>query len=177
VTSVFLIRHAEPLPGARTAADQQPLSDKGRSDASELGRRLAGRNLSRTVWTSPERRAFETAGLVFPSAAIRVREQLREVERPWYSSAREHTRAVACYLRGQAVEGWEPREDVIARTTELISDLRGSERLVLVSHGVLLACWLGNALDLEDPSSFWSELRTPDAWEVDFDDKSLVRAT
>jgi broad specificity phosphatase PhoE len=174
VTPVILLRHAESLPGAESPANQ-PLTDKGRRDASELGRRLARRNLSPRVWTSPERRALETAGLVFPLAAISVRRQLREVEKPWYPSGREHSKAVACYLSGETVEGWEPREDVIARITELTFDLRASECLVLVSHGVLLACWLVHALDLEDPFSFWSNLGMPDAWEVDFDDKALLR--
>jgi hypothetical protein len=67
-----------------------------------------------------------------------VRDQLGEVKKPWYASGDEHTNAVAKYLEGDVVEGWEGREDVIRRIAQLRPDFGSSESHVLVSHGLLL---------------------------------------
>jgi broad specificity phosphatase PhoE len=106
-----------------------------------------------------------------------VRHQLSEVSKPWYASADEVTDATAKYLKGEVVDGWERRKDVISRIDQLKSDFGASESLVLVSHGVLLSTWLDHEIGLDDPFSFWSDLRLPDAWEFDTDEKSLKRLT
>jgi broad specificity phosphatase PhoE len=123
----------------------------------------------------PERRARETAALAFPLVVASLQDQLGEVKKPWYASADEVTDATREYLKGEAVEGWERREDVISRTAQLKSDFGASERLVLVSHGVFLTTWLDQEIGLDDPFSFWSDLRMPDAWVADFEDGSLKR--
>ena len=126
--------------------------------------------------TSPERRAHETAALALPLMVAGVLDQLSEVKKPWYASTDEHTNAVAKYLKGEVVEGWERREDVISRIAQLKSDFGCSESpFVLVSHGLLLTTWLDHDIGLNDPLSFWSNLTMPDAWVVDFKDNSLER--
>lgn len=140
-----------------------------------LGTSLARRSGNAIVLTSPERRARETAALAFPLEVAGIREQLSEVRKPWYASADEHANAVADYLKGDELEGWERREDVITRTAELKSDVVSSESLVLVSHGLLLTTWLDHERGLDDPFAFWSDLRMPDAWELNFEDTSLRR--
>ena len=99
----------------------------------------------------------------------RVREQLSEVDKPWYTTTDELRQAVARYLGGETVEGWERREDVIARLDLLAADVSPDERIAVVSHGVLLTIWLDHEGVLEDPFAFWSDLRTPDAWAFDID--------
>ncbi len=173
VTRVVLTRHAEPLIGGDTPAAEWPLTDKGRNDARVLGRRLASRSASKIVWASPERRARETALLAFPSVAIDVRDQLMEVKKPWYASSAEHADAVARYLRREVVVGWEPRQDVIARIAQLKSDFGSPQNMIIVSHGVFLTTWIDLEVGLEDPVSFWSNLRMPDAWELDLEEMSL----
>jgi len=158
-----------------TPGAEWPLTEKDRNDATVLGTSLAGRSTSAIVLTSPERRARETAALALPLVVAGVRDQLSEVKKPWYASADEHTSAVAKYLKGEVVEGWERREDVIRRIAQLKSDFGSSESLVLVSHGLLLTTWLDHGIGLNDPLSFWSNLRMPDAWVADFEDKSLER--
>jgi len=137
VTPVVLLRHAEPLMVGETPGADWPLTEKGRNDATMLGPSLAGRSASAIVLTSPERRARETAALALPSVVARVRDQLSEVKKPWYDSADEHTSAVAKWLKGDVVAGWERREDLIRRIAQLRSDFGSSESLVLVSHGLL----------------------------------------
>jgi broad specificity phosphatase PhoE len=175
VTPVVLIRHAEPLMVGHTPAAEWSLTERGRNDARVLGTSLAGRSASTIVWTSPDRRAYETAALAFPLAVTDVRNQLSEVKKPWYASADEHANAVANYLRGEVVQGWESREDVITRIAQLKLDFESLESLVLVSHGVLLTTWLDHEIGLDDPLSFWSDLRMPDAWELNLEEKSLER--
>jgi broad specificity phosphatase PhoE len=176
VTPVVLVRHAEPQMAAETPGAEWPLTENGRNDATVLGTSLAGRFTSAIVLTSPERRARETAALAFPLVVVGVRDQLSEVKKPWYASADEHTNAVAKYLKGEVVEGWERHEDLFSRIAQLMkSDFRSSESLVLVSHGLLLTTWLDHEIGLNDPLSFWSNLRMPDAWVADFEDRSLER--
>jgi broad specificity phosphatase PhoE len=175
VTPVVLIRHAEPLMTGETPGAEWPLTEKGRKDATALGTGLAGRSTSAIVLTSPERRARETAALSLPLVVADIRDQLSEVKKPWYASADEHTNAVTKYLKGETVEGWERREDVISRIAQLKSDFGSSKSLVFVSHGLLLTTWLDHEIGLSDPSSFWTDLRMPDAWVADFEEKSLER--
>ncbi len=108
----------------------------------------------------------------FPLAAAGVRAQLSEVKKPWYASADEHANAVEKYLSGEAVEHWESRDAVVRRITQLKSDFGSLESLALVSHGLLITTWLHSEIGLDDPFSFWSDLRMPDAWEVRVDQKS-----
>jgi broad specificity phosphatase PhoE len=171
------MRHAEPIVAEGTPADRWPLTHQGRDDARVLGDRLGELTATTTVWTSPERKARETAEHAFPTVAARVRQELREVMKPWYATADELAPAVAGYLRGESVEGWEHRDDAIARLSPLRADIGPAERFVVVSHGLLLTTWLDDEHGLEDPFLFWSNLGMPDAWEFDLEEKSLRRIT
>jgi broad specificity phosphatase PhoE len=175
MTRVVLIRHAEPLVEIGTPGAQWPLTNEGKSAARVLGERVAGRSPVALVWASPELKACETAASAFPSGPTRVRDELGEVEKPWYATTDDLRQAVARYLGGDAVEGWEHREDVLARLDALRADISPGQRLVVVSHGVLLTTWLAQHGVLDDPFAFWSELRTPDAWELNLEEKSLER--
>jgi broad specificity phosphatase PhoE len=140
-----------------------------------MGTSLAGRSVGTLVWTSPERRARETAALAFPLVTAEVRGQLSEVKKPWYPSADDHANAVAKYLRGEVIEGWEHRQAVMTRIAQLKLGFGSLEKVVLVSHGVFLTTWLDDEVGLDDPFSFWSNLRMPDAWELSLDEKSFER--
>jgi broad specificity phosphatase PhoE len=175
VTSIVLIRHAEPSMAGETPTAEWPLTEKGRHDAAVLGASLGHRSGSTIVWTSPQRRASETAAVAFPSLVAGIRNELSEVQKPWYASADEHASAVARFLKGERVEGWERREDVITRITQLELGFASMESLALVTHGLLLTTWLDHEVGLDDPFSFWSNLLLPDAWEFTSDGKSTVR--
>ena len=104
-----------------------------------------------------------------------MRGQLSEVRKPWYSSPDEHATAVVKYLRGEFVAGWEHREAVIARIAQLKLDFASFDSIVLVTHGLLITTWLDHEIGLNDPFSFWSNLRMPDVWELNLDEKSFDR--
>jgi broad specificity phosphatase PhoE len=175
VERVVFVRHAEPLVVEHMPPAGWPLTEKGRRDARRLGARLEGRSATPTVWSSPQLRARETAALAFPRVPAGVRDQLREVKKPWYASADEHAAAVAAYWRGEVVAGWEGRAEVIARLPALTSGVEQTETLVVVSHGVLLTTWLDHEFGLDDPASFWARLRLPDAWELNLRAQTLQR--
>jgi broad specificity phosphatase PhoE len=174
VTKVLLVRHAEPFISGGTRGADWPLTERGRSEASALGTRLS-EWLPAVIWTSPARRARETAALIFPSVAPEVWSQLSEVKKPWYASSDEHATAVVKYLRGDVLAGWEHRADVIARIGQLKLALGSFDSIVLVSHGVFITTWLDHEAGIEDPYLFLSNLRMPDAWELDLDERSIDR--
>lgn len=173
VTRVVLVRHAEPQVDNGTPAAEWPLTDRGRDDARLLGEQLAKRFTTTSLWTSPERKACQTAALAFPTVTARVHEPLGEVRKSWYETTDEHASALASYLQGEPVEGWEHREDVTSRLAMIEAEAQSSEHLVVVSHGVLLTTWVDRLIGLTDPFQFWSDLGTPDAWELDLAEKSL----
>jgi broad specificity phosphatase PhoE len=175
VPPITLIRHAQALNSADVPGAEWPLSNKGRQDARTFGE-LRCRSIAPTlVLTSPERRARETAALAFPAVPANIQDDLSEVKRPWYASANDHETAVASFLRCEAVTGWEPHQDVIARIKRVTRSLQTWDRPVIVSHGVFLTTWLDHELGLDDPFLFWSNLRLPDAWELNPEKKSFNR--
>ena len=113
--------------------------------------------------------------LTFPAVVAEVRSQLSEVHKPWFASSDADAKAAVDYLRGDVVAGWERRADVIARIAELRSGFRFFDRIALVCHGLFITTWLDSEMGLTDPFVFWSELRMPDAWELDVDEKSFRR--
>jgi broad specificity phosphatase PhoE len=175
VIQVVLIRHAEPRVSGDIPATEWPLTELGRNAARALERSLKGSLSTTSLWTSPERKARETAALAFPSLVADARDELREIERPWYSSADEYAEAADSYLRREAVEGWERREDVTDRIERLNRSLSSSERHVLVSHGLFITAWLDHEIGLDGPLSFWSDLQMPDAWEINFEAETIRR--
>ena len=180
MTRVVMVRHAEPLVDAGMPAAEWPLTDQGRENAEALGRRTADGSAPRSCGRAPNARPATRRRVPFlqpPSASARSSPRSRSRGTPRPVSWRTPSRPIS---RGDVVEGWEPRADVIARFARLTpveADLRASERAVVVSHGVLIATWLDHAIGLEDPYSFWSNLRTPDAWEFDLGEVSLRRIT
>jgi probable phosphoglycerate mutase len=174
VTKVLFVRHAEPFVSGETSGAEWPLTARGSNEARALGTRLAHWPAV-AIWTSPERRARETAAQTFPTVVAEVRSQLSEVHKPWYDSSEAHANDVVNYLRGDVVAGWEPRAAVIARIAQLQSGFRSFDRIVLVSHGLFITTWLDNEMRLADPFVFWSNLQMPDAWELDLDERSFRR--
>jgi broad specificity phosphatase PhoE len=162
--------------GSGTPGTEWPLTEKGRNDATALRTHLARGSSNPIVWTSPERRARDTAALAFPSVPAEVWTQLGEVKKPWSASVDAHAVAVATSLRGEEVDGWEPRPSVLARIAALQSGFRSLDSVVAVSHGLFLTIWIDEELGLSDPFAFWSSLGMPDAWELNLEEKSLERS-
>jgi broad specificity phosphatase PhoE len=117
----------------------------------EAARRLAAAPLWRDVdliATSPERKAVATAEPIAQAAGLdlRVEPDLREVERAVsFLDAEAHRDHVSRYLRGEPIEGWEPKAQAHERfqicATRLVAAASGP--VAVVSHATVMALDLG----------------------------------
>jgi broad specificity phosphatase PhoE len=123
-----------------------PLNDRGREQAAELAGLLAGDGI-RAVYSSPLRRALETAEIVADRLELPVVsvEALREINvGEWQALTREEVQAryPEAFARWLDFEtGWtlgESYEELGARVlaaVRLIADAHPGERVLLVTHG------------------------------------------
>ncbi|HET9060090.1 MAG TPA: histidine phosphatase family protein [Acidimicrobiales bacterium] len=176
MVDLLLVRHAEPLVNAQTSAADWPLSERGRVRAAALAHTLVTLSQTAEVWSSPQRKAWETAALAVPGLTPTVRDELSEVERPPYPDAETHRAAASEYLSGRDIQGWEPHASVHQRLQTLERRLPATGHLIVVSHGVLLTKWIQHVVGLEEPARFWSDMTLPDVWALDFATRTVTSA-
>ena len=154
---LWFVRHAPVELQLDRPASTWELSEEGRADAEALARRLAP--VAR-VLSSPEPKAVATAEPIarLSHVAVETDARLREVERadnaPTYDAHRD---AVRRYLAGEPVDGWESRDDALARFRAAVEGVDGA---VVVTHGTVLSLFLGYGFDE------WNSIALPDviAW-------------
>jgi broad specificity phosphatase PhoE len=149
VTTILLARHGE-TDWNREYRFQghadPPLNATGRAQASELSGTLARETLA-AVYSSPLRRAFETAEIVAAPHGLEPRavEALREVDvGSWQALTRAEVegRFPAQYARwldfGQGWDDGETYEEMARRVVQALLELAASherERILAVTHG------------------------------------------
>ena len=157
---ILLMRHAEtawPQVNSRqwqgSLNDLAPLTDAGRAQALEAGRRLSGRGID-LVLASPMTRALETACLV--SSVLEVpmridldlREWLPDETLSWTTSQQ----VIAAYedmmqLEGSRPEGhplrWEPLDAVRGRARAALVSLPADLSVLAVCHAVVIFALTG----------------------------------
>ena len=126
------------------------------------------------VVASTELKARQTAdalglGPVWASDAF------AEVGKPWYDESARHRTATATYLSGEPVTGWEPLHAAVDRFSTALNDVIDGRDIVVVTHGTVMTAWLRATNITGDAFAFWTELRTPDAWEVDLATRATWR--
>lgn len=174
-TEVYLIRHADALPGAEEVTeggyDEQALSALGRRQAAALGERLREVPVA-AVYSSPIGRARETAAAVAAASGqnVRIVEELREVElgpigpdlRSGGISQEELSKllrrrlgeiAAVAVMTGswESIPGSEPSERLRARITAAVDGLarrHPGERIVVVSHAGAINAYIAAKLGL-----------------------------
>jgi broad specificity phosphatase PhoE len=124
------------------------------------------------VVSSTEPKAIKTAEAL-GLGGVRHDDRLGEVARPWYEDEGSFRTEALRYLSGEAVAGWESRDDAAARFGTAISELDG--HCVVVSHGTIMSAWLSRHVSDLDAPDFWDHLEMPDAWIVDLGDRSARR--
>jgi len=160
---LLLIRHSEPDPG-RDALDP-PLTGNGRHLAAATGRWLAGEAIAR-VYSSPSRRARETAALIASSVGAPVVERDGLVEfgdGQEYVTVDELRRAgdarwVAMAAGDLAVFGTAAetfRAEVSAAIGAII-DAHPGQTVAVVAHAGVINAYLGHMLEIE--RLLWVEL-------------------
>jgi broad specificity phosphatase PhoE len=160
VRQVWLIRHADAYGGLESLAEgpiDPPLSERGRQQAGLLAARLATVSLD-AVWSSPLRRATETARAIVNGRPLDVRTdlRLREVRTHW-DEDREPQR-----LPPGSYPFPEPETEVVDRmravVAEVVADLAGAAgptpRAAVVTHNAAIAIYVSSLLGLA-----WGQLR------------------
>jgi 2,3-bisphosphoglycerate-dependent phosphoglycerate mutase len=135
-TEVWLVRHGDCYEGI-TAADP-PLSPLGREQARRLADRI-GRLRVDAVYTSPMRRARETAGALAQECAADARVEERLVE-------------VRTELDDGYVQPVEQPAGVLARMRAAVADAVAASpgsRIVMVGHALAIMGYLCDVLRLE----------------------------
>jgi broad specificity phosphatase PhoE len=126
-----------------------PLTDRGRAEAEQLGRALAGRSFAR-VQSSPLQRAVETCRLAGLGDQVELTGDLLEWDYGEYegiTTAEIRRERPDWKLWRDGCPGGETAADVGKRVDRVIAELRGLEGdAVLFAHGhvlrVLTARWL-----------------------------------
>jgi 2,3-bisphosphoglycerate-dependent phosphoglycerate mutase len=144
---VLLVRHAEPIPvGSPGIADNdRPLSEAGRSAASELAEELDGWEIS-AIYSSPYRRAIDTVDMLARRRRLEV--QVLEDLRERLLSTAPHDDWQASLARAWAepdfaLPGGESGRSAQRRAMATLDLLRtrhaSGGRLVVGSHGNLIS--------------------------------------
>jgi broad specificity phosphatase PhoE len=150
---VFLARHGETawsLSGQHTGLTDKPLTERGESNARQLGKRLEGLSFSK-VFTSPLQRAARTCELAGFSASAEVLPDLVEWDYGQYEGLRTseiQTKQPGWNLFRDGCPGGESPSQIGERADRVINKVRAIEGSVLLfSSGhflrVLAARWLG----------------------------------
>ena len=166
---LHLVRHAEVTPRPELPGPSWLLSAAGREAAERLGASDRWAPCA-AVYTSPEPKAVATAQRIAapPGLPLRIDRDLREVDgRPWSDDYRGDVRR---YLAGEAVAGWEPRDEALARVREAVARIASAgEEAAIVSHGLVLTLYLADLQSLDADATFalWSSVRFPDVALVD----------
>lgn len=157
-TQLILIRHGESTSNVRriatSAVEGYPLTDRGRSQAAAVGRRLSELVVDH-IYCSPIQRARETAQIVggfVGGAAISVRPGLEEIDVGIHEGRAEDEAtldAVTNFERwlsfgdlGHGFEGGENGLQAATRVSAVLTDLarrHDGGTAVVVSHGGALA--------------------------------------
>ncbi len=141
---LFLVRHAEPaITGVLLGWCDPALSERGRADAEKL---LYGVELS-IVYTSPLKRALETAQRIARGAPIQVNCDLRDISfgkwngRTWADVEREDPEFAARKLadwRGVTLPGAEPWSEFAIRVQRAFEKIRAGPRpAAVVAHAAV----------------------------------------
>ncbi len=149
---VVLVRHGHPVVEGEDHAGWI-LSDEGREAARILSQDPIWESIGR-IFTSPEPKAEDTARLIAETRGIpvEIREDLREVQRPW--EAEDCEDKIRAFLRGEGPDGWETREAAEIRLRRLTEDIfLGDADVGVVSHALLLTLFLARVSSVKP--SFW----------------------
>jgi len=160
---LLLVRHAMPDASPEVPSGEWPLTPAGRAAASSLVDALPAGAL---LVASDERKAWETLG----AGSVPRDPRFGEVRRDegWSDDFRT---VRGRYVAGEALPGWEPQADVVARFGAGLDSwrARADGALVVATHGMAMTVWLVSVgrVPVGEAEAFWSGLGFPDVVRVD----------
>jgi broad specificity phosphatase PhoE len=168
---VIVVRHAMPTVDPQVPAEEWQLAQESRVAA-----RLMRLHVCHPAYyvTSTEPKAAQTMQEIAGAQRVVRDEGLAEVHRPhvWFTDGGYHAAALS-YARGECPDGWEPRDQVIARFDAAVvrhatAAAEQNRTLVIGTHGLAPTVWMASRYRLgTDPARFWADLRFPDIVEID----------
>jgi len=175
MTVFHLLRHGEHNVQGKICAGRMPgvvLSERGRTEAEDAARRLAGLDVA-AIYASPLERTRETADIVGRqlSLPVTVLNDLAELDfGEWTGKTFDEVRkdprwpAWASHRSLSCIPGGETMREVQRRVVEAIMEMREqhpSEAVVVVSHGDVIRAALVFALGM--PLDFYGRLEVATA--------------
>jgi probable phosphoglycerate mutase len=171
-TRLYLVRHAqsEGNRGDYEEADRDPpLSEVGREQARRLGQRFARQKVD-AAYSSPLRRALETARAIAGAANLKVRtlEDLREVElgeaqHDFDAYSEEEALALRDRIARRPTwdsfpgsEGSAAARSRIVEAMDRIIEECGGKRVAVVAHGGVIQTYVSHVLGLEPDFVFYA---------------------
>jgi broad specificity phosphatase PhoE len=169
LTTIVLIRHAEPNVEKGAASSGWVLSDEGREAAAALASKLLRFEFTE-LFSSPEPKALQTAQIIADRTGSQIHTdiRLREHERSavgFLDRDRFEARIASIFDRPDAIAfGEESADAVHARFSAAIDDAvaRSSGPVAAVTHGTAMTIYISRLTGIA-PMPFWTSLRMPDA--------------
>jgi len=177
---LYLVRHAAVVVRPAQPSAQWHLSPEGRAAADALADAPFWPSVS-GIYASTEPKATGTAQRIAArhGLPLRIEPDLREVERPWMDG--DYAAIARRYLAGDAIDGWEPRAEALARVRgciERIVTRHAGLDIGIASHGLALTLYVSDLLGLDGEASgrLWSSIAFPDLALVDPEARRMERS-
>ena len=162
---IYIIRHGQTELNNRKVLQGRsdyPLNDAGIAQAQEAAARLQGVRFLK-VYTSPLRRAVQTAGIVAPDQEPLIDERLIEMDYGPYEGAdlNHLPEEVLTFFRdfslNPAPKGMEQLDSVVARAGAFLEDIRGMEGNILISTHAIAMKGILEYLTPGSNGAYWSK--------------------
>ena len=156
MTTIYLIRHSEPLKSAIYINEEIPLSLNGEELAKELSKNDELKNID-LIYSSEYVRAISTANYISleNNLVLNITNKLNERRLGDINSVSKSFWLTQLYDEDAKAIGGESRKEVCYRMLELVNSILDNykdKRIVLVSHGAAITFLLMNWCRLESAS-------------------------
>ena len=162
---LYIIRHGQTEMNSRHALQGRSdfaLNEVGLAQAREAAEKLRGVRFDR-VYSSPLRRAVQTAELLAPDAEIVIDERLIEMDYGPYEGADLHNLPpeiltfFSDFTHNPAPAGMEQLTAVVARVGAFLEELRFNEENILISTHAIAMKGILEYLTPESGGAYWSK--------------------
>jgi len=186
MTRVVLVRHTNSVPDAGVTADLWDVTGTGRQRAAMLVPAMRDLGVDLVV-TSPERKAVITGDILAQGLGTRRIEMPDLSEQSWsrvpflaaqedfVATVRDHFARPDEMVFGE--ESSRAAGERFDRVVQEVLALPGPPRIpAFVSHGRIMSAWIALLIG-EDAFTFWQDLRMPDAFRVDVEQRTWERVS
>ncbi len=162
---IYIIRHGKTelnKANALQGRSNYPLNEEGIKQAEKAAEMLGGIEFS-YVFSSPLKRAVQTAEIVAPHNEITIDDRLIEIDYGQYEGTDlknmpDEVRAFfSDFINNPAPEGMEPLAEVVRRTGDFLAEICRNDGNILIStHAIAMKGILEN-LTPNSNGSYWSK--------------------